>query len=469
MWYYNTMERKLPIMPEQPEVATGPAPEQTRTIGRREFLGFLAGAVVGAYAHQLASDSEPNEGVNTQVVDVLGEHNTAHSPERKESDTLPDTIDMLVIGDPISDREHVETIMRTVQDRFRETIGWDPAWNTQTIGAGDETYTLEGLKSMVKADRSELPPEEQQRTITGIINGKDTRIDIGHRGGFAYPKEGLFIVDGQTSTGWKTKCIAHEIGHVLGLPHPGELSTTLTDESDDYLQYGKLGTIQELINENTIKQPLHYGEATGDNQDGEPDQYTVPVTVMGNHPLDILQKRVPILSPPEILFLDDRRKAETYGQKSLPNPDQKIALSYREDDTFAALLELPSDHILRQVLPNAKSICFGPTITSFSEDNLPFDDRRSRPQIGAFVIDENGHDTTQLNIGIFTKIDNDGDGKEVVLYADEQLDTVAVAGRMDDSNDPYVRFLPLSGEGGHVLKAEKARTEERNKILLDPA
>ncbi|PID30051.1 hypothetical protein CR983_03320 [Candidatus Saccharibacteria bacterium] len=446
------------------------APESKPHLSRRELLGL---GVIGFGAVAFGGCSmnrTPRETPRT-------ERSAVPSLEQKETETLPETIDFLIMGNiPPEERERIESTMHILQLRLEETCNWHGAWSLRTVPSEENaTYTPKKVEDMIEANRQDLSPDTLESTITGalLVGGN---VKIGNCGGYAVPDKNLFVANARTTNGEKLSndalayVVAHELGHAaFGLPHPRELSTCTSDRNDTLSQYGALGSIQELLRTERIQQPLHHGGTAGDNRNGKPDEYTVPVTVMGNR-LNVVDHRAPVFSPAEIVYLDDSREVNVYDKKSLPGPDQKIALSYREGDTFAALLELPPDHALHQVLPNVKHICFGPTIESFNARHLPFDDERTTPQIRVFAIDENGRDTTQLNIGIFTKIDNDGDGKEVVLYADEQLDIVAVAGRMDDSNDPYVRFLPLSGkEGSRIFEAEKTRTEERNKILLNPA
>ena len=168
---------------------------------------------------------------------------------------------------------------------------------------------------------------------------------------------------------------------------------------------------------------------------------------------------VPIYSPPEIAFLDPRRNV----RKVAPTPD-KYPLSYDPDGLFGVEITLPVDHVLKKILPEANTLFFGLMVTSV-DDEADFESDQTNRIVSVFATSNGGRATTLLNISLFNRIYRDG--RENVIYADEQLGFVAVSGYADDSE--YVRFIDLNTpEGRRVLEEARRRTAERNEILMQP-
>ncbi len=443
---------------------------EPRKYSRREVLGVGVGATAGAILGSAIGDWLRSRGSSSNTnnkVENVSSAEMIDGPERSEKEK-PHTLSLLVLTDRIGsgDAEKLENMMQIVMARFRKTTGWAPEWRIQTVATmPGETYTREDIKNEVDLSRDMLSEEEKDGTIFGVIFGENVKIDIGSAGGYASPGEGYF------TAGLGANTVAHEAGHMLGLNHPGALSTLITDKQDNIVQRCAFGTIQELLKTGAIQQPIYYGKDSGNNSSGNPDQYTVPTTVMGHKTHDISKYSNPIFSPPEMLYLDKSRQAVVIDHHSLPDPDKKITLSLQKGKLFSALVKLPGDHALREVFPWAKYLCFGPTVEGQAGKggHVPFDDPKAAPEVRMYIVGEKGNDIASLDIGMFNKIGRNEDGyrdNRVALYADEQLDTLVVAGRNEDSNDPYIQFLPLSGEGGRILGDERRRNKERNDMSV---
>lgn len=253
---------------------------------------------------------------------------------------------------------------------------------------------------------------------------------------------------------------AHEIGHLLsprglgeGLGHERVMNCRLEGANGHPTQLYAVDTIQNLISS---------GCGLIKNYDNTVDQYASPRSVMGNSEAykEAGPEGRPIYSPANIAFLDPRRRVI----RAEPKPGT-YPLSYEPSKLFGVEILLPKDHALKQVLPDADTLFFGPIVQSVKDENTPFESADAQKTIGVFATWNDGRETALLDISLFRDL-IPGDRTENVLYADEQLNIVAVSGY--GSEGEYMRIIELDTPEGQALLAEaKQRTGERNQLLLD--
>ena len=252
----------------------------------------------------------------------------------------------------------------------------------------------------------------------------------------------------------------HEIGHLLsprglgeGLGHERVMNCHLEDSNGNPTQLYAVDTIQNLISS---------GCGLIKNYDNTVDQYASPRSVMGNSGAykEETPEGLPIYSPPNIAFLDPRRRVIRVE----PEPGT-YPLSYEPGKLFGVEIILPKDHALKKILPDADTLFFGPIVQSVKDENTPFESADAQKTIGVFATWNDGRETTLLDISLFRDI-IPGDNSENVIYADEQLNIVVVSGYGDEGE--YMRTIGLdTHEGRAALEEAKQRTSERNQLLLN--
>ena len=253
---------------------------------------------------------------------------------------------------------------------------------------------------------------------------------------------------------------AHEIGHLLsprglgeGLGHERVMNCHLEDANGNPTQLYAIDTIQNLIRR---------GCGLISNYDGTVDPYASPRSVMGNSSAykEEGSEERPIYSPANIAFLDPRRRVIRVE----PEPGT-YPLSYEPGKLFGVEIMLPKDHALKQILPDADTLFFGPIVQSVKDENTPFESTDAQKTIGVFATWNDGRETALLDISLFRDI-IPSDSSENVIYADEQLNIVIVSGYGDEGE--YMRIIELdTPEGRAALEEAKQRTSERNQLLLD--
>ena len=222
------------------------------------------------------------------------------------------------------------------------------------------------------------------------------------------------------------------------------------------------GRLTQLYAVDTIQNLILSGCGLINNYDGTVYQYASPRSVMGNSGAykEETPEGLPIYSPPNIAFLDPRRQVICIEPEPGMHP-----LSYEPGKLFGAEIMLPKDHALKQILPDADTLFFGPIVQSVKDENTPFESTDAQKTIGVFATWNDGRETALLDISLFRNI-IPGDSSENVIYVDEQLNIVVVSGYGDEGE--YMRIMGLDTYEGRAALAEaRQRTSERNQLLLN--
>lgn len=261
----------------------------------------------------------------------------------------------------------------------------------------------------------------------------------------------------------------HEVLHLLGPNFQGlghqRCFTTRRIFDGELVQAYAMDTIQRLVGDGC-------GLQMGAN--GLPEEYASRYTVMGDISVEFqsvmsseCQTDIPPFTTPELAFIDKRRRLETV----LPAPG-RYDLSYAVDGLAGVVIDLPEDHVLRQIIPEAERLCFGLAMPEQAYgDNKscpPPDPHHPKHQsmVLPFVQWDGGRQSAVLDNASPWPWDIQ---ERTAVYADEQLDLVAVAKRReyDGKWRHVVEFLPLSSEEGQrLLREARQRAEERNRLAL---
>ena len=425
-------------------------------------LFFLSGALAAGYSW-LSSDSPhiPTPG-------VYQERNPQFSPVTVNLGVVTVAADSLARydGDDKIRRDIAEQttrITRTTGGAYRFNVALfndttEPDSSRQTKqGATEAYYSDSQLEEVADKYRDKLGKTAIVMLVidcAGIENDK-----VG--GQAIYQGEGFYPwICIPTGNKLASGVYPHEIGHLLsprglgeGLGHERVMNCHLEDANGNPTQLYAVDTIQNLILS---------GCGLINNYDGTVYQYASPRSVMGNSGAykEEAPEGLPIYSPPNIAFLDPRRQVICIE----PEPGT-YPLSYEPGKLFGAEIMLPKDHALKQILPDADTLFFGPIVQSIKDENTLFESTDARKTIGVFATWNDGRETALLDISLFRDI-IPGDSSENVIYADEQLNIVVVSGYGDEGE--YMRIMGLDTYEGRAALAEaRQRTSERNQLLLD--
>lgn len=325
-------------------------------------------------------------------------------------------------------------------------------------GTREKYYSDKQLEGIAGEYRRKL---SRQSIIMTVVNSAGIeRFDVGGLAVSYGTKDcspWIIISTGRKKPGGGT--YGHELGHVLspkglgyGLGHERVMNCQLEDTNGNPTQLYAIDTIQNLINS---------GCGLVKKNDAV-NVYASPRSVMGNSGVyrEGIPEGRPIYSPPNIAFLDPRRQVI----RIKPEPGT-YPLSYEPGKLFGAEIMLPKDHALKQILPDADTLFFGPIVQSVKDENTPFESTDAQKTIGVFATWNDGRETALLDISLFRDI-IPGDNTENVIYADEQLNIVVVSGYGDEGE--YMRIIELDTPEGRAALAEaKQRTSERNQLLLN--
>ena len=148
-----------------------------------------------------------------------------------------------------------------------------------------------------------------------------------------------------------------------------------------------------------------------------------------------------MFSSPELAFLDPTRSIRHITMPS--TGAGRIPISYGGPDRAGITIDIPKDHALRQIVPEADTLFIGPIVRSKHWSN-PID------RMGVFATWSGGRDSAILNPSIWDESIKYGENSfEHVAYIDEQLGILVAAGQQ--SGHVYVRLVPLHTEEAQEL------------------
>lgn len=409
--------------------------DELRGITRRELLGalaFLASLPGISLVRKLVKKTYESGGGLGDIPSVFNRELSSYSETGVDKKERIKNVLVFTDGD-------VESINKCVAEAINaigQLIGWTPSLEVKhvDITLPDSACAADKVVSsfLVEAGR-ELSDETTVCFVA--IGDKGVVCGDGVIGRFS-EAFGHIIVDGRNA-GDRSRVVSHEFGHRLGLPHPGEITTKIYNSAAEVTGREGFTNIQKLV----AQGQLH--RKPDARQGGGLDQYVLGCSVMG---VGCVEKRgvdssgndeyMPVFCPPEVIYLDDKRRVIEFDESML---GKKIALSYDRDATFAVKVKLPRDHTIKELLPNAECLCFGPTVEWTYERPLT-DEKKIYPQnrVRVFAVDRDPRRSTHLDLCPSNEI---LPGQETVLYEDIQLGIRAVSG--NDHGEAYVRFLSL--------------------------
>lgn len=312
--------------------------------------------------------------------------------------------------------------------------------------------------------------------IAVMINGGDT--EGKNYGGLAFQKPDnadgsyfpYFIANYNRAP---SSIIAHEVGHLLGpelgkgLGHQLLMPNQLQGEDGELRIACAFDTIQNLL-----QAGFDLEKVPGDPS--QVQQYASPFSVMGRPDLfeksahiipnasDLSKNSRLLFSPPELKYLDPRRKVNDFEGHS---ETVRYSLSQEFDKRLGVVMPLPADHVLKKILPDIENIFFGPICGPL------FDEQGNKiehpiQKIGVFATWKDNRGTALLETSPFNLIDYTSQ-TESVNYADSQLGVLVTSG-YDLRDGVYIDVRDLnSSESQEILRVERERATERNQIIMN--
>lgn len=249
------------------------------------------------------------------------------------------------------------------------------------------------------------------------------------------------------------------------MDHEKVITTNFLRGADERLRQAfAFDTIQQLVADGACELAKEAQNPTVVNE------YASIYSIMGDSRLfsDSNTAATPVFSSAEQLFLCPSLRS------TLTTGPGRYDISVKEGKNFAVRMKLPEDHVLQQLVPGAEELVFGAL-----EDDRSRSDNAKIPHsirsIGVFVTHSKGRGTVFLDIGHNFPIDPPFPGvigqrrhswNEHAVYADDQLNIVAVAGT--DEFQPYVRLLRLdTPQGQHFLHEARERSRRLNEKSME--
>lgn len=276
-----------------------------------------------------------------------------------------------------------------------------------------------------------------------IVNGFDAENQ--QVGGLAYAAGNppTALVRGKMLTSGVT---VHEIGHLLKLGHAWEMESWASRVKD------RASALKDSLQHSTIQEIIQAGYGLVKDANGNPDPYASGYSAMGDASLvDKTGMHVPVFSSADLLRLDPTRSLYHVGDPA--ERTGKIPIRYERGQILGITMDIPSDHALRDVIPDIDTIFIGPLVYSLEK-------YRHNPieRMGVFATWDGGSKSALLNPSAWDeRIQYDKRGFEHVIYSDEQLGTLVVAGH--ENHEVYVRVVPL-----HTEEAQRLRQVEAQKL-----
>lgn len=370
-------------------------------------------------------------------------------------------------------KDNIDQIERTLDRQYQFDIEYiernEEPEGIHRDGDGREqpTYTADQFARYAEEERDRLAKESGDPTLViALFDSHRSELSENYTGLAFTPELRIHV---STYGDWNGSVFAHEVGHLLypserfigrGLGHEGRLDgKVLADDGLHLKHLYCIDTIQKLIAEAGCKL--------------DANEYASHHTVMGSGYLNPNlvatyagyssekaeedRQNLPIYSPPEMFYLQPWR---IVGDIDKPGT---YPLSYEKDKTFALQTKLPGNHVLRQAISYADKMFIGLNVESADPGETPTSSNTGK-NIGVYAVSEDGRRTAEISTTCFATGGLEL-GDEEVVYADEQLNILLIAGK--NIGGEYARILALdTNEAQEMLREAREKTAERDEILV---